>query len=64
MDERIPAVLYLVRSRCKPNLAILCTEAHLSKWVNKILDKGEEPEVKSISRAQLKQMLKPDPSLN
>ncbi len=63
-EPRNPVTLYLVRSATKQQVAILCTEKHLSKWVDKILEKGEEPEVKSISEDQLIQLLSPDPHLN
>lgn len=64
MREKIPAMLYIVRSKDKPQIAILCTEHHLAKWVNKILKKGERPEVEPITHDQLIQIMKPDHNLN
>lgn len=62
--DKIPAVMYLVRSCSRPQLAILCTEMHLAKWIKKILAKGEQPEVKRISAAELTQMIRPSHNLN
>lgn len=64
MKDEIPAVIFLVRSRSVPQVAILCTEANLAKWVDKILDKGEQPMVDTLTRTQLSQILNPNPNLN
>lgn len=64
MDNKIPAILYLIRSRSKPDLAIVCTELYLAKWVNTILEKGEQPEVLPVTPGELIQFLKPNHNLN
>lgn len=64
MTPEFPIHIYLIRSKQKPQVTIMCTELHLSKWVNQILEKKEDPEVQPITLAQLKQLFSPDPQLN
>jgi hypothetical protein len=53
MTDKFPAFIYLVRSRANPEFAIACTELHLAKWIDHLMDNGQEPEVQAVSRAEL-----------
>jgi len=64
MSEKIPALLFLVRCRHKPQVVIVCTEQYLAHWVNRIAEMGDDPQIMSVTPKQLSQMILPNHTLN
>ena len=56
--------LFLVSSKAHPKVVILCTELHLLKWIHKLTENGELPDVMPVTTDQLRQMIRPSPRLN